>query len=232
GNLNAPRAVATAALLYVLRCLIDAPIPLNEGSLSPFALIVSRDGLFDPRPPAAVAGGNVETSQRLVDALLRALGALAASQGTMNNLTVGTPEGAFYETLGGGSGAGPTFDGASAVQVHMTNTRATDVEELEARFPVRLAQWSVRSGSGGSGTHRGGDGMVKVWVFLAPAEVALMAGRRDRGASGLRGGQSGAPGVDERDLGAGWEPAPARWTAKPGDRFRIATPGGGGFGEP
>ena len=230
GNLNAPRAVAIAALLYVFRCLVDSDLPLSEGALDPISLSLTPGGLFDPRHPAAVAGGNVETSQRLVDALLRALGVQAGSQGTMNNLTVGTPAGAFYETIGGGSGAGPGFGGAHAVQVHMTNTAATDVEELEARFPVRLERWEQRRGSGGSGVWRGGDGCLRQWRFLAPAQVALLAGRRDRGAPGLEGGSAGAPGCDERNIGQGWEPAPATWTAAPGDRLRIATPGGGGFG--
>ncbi len=230
GNLNAPRAVAIAALLYVLRCIVRSDLPLSEGALRPLTLSVTPGGLLDPIHPAAVAGGNVETSQRLVDALLRALGAQAGSQGTMNNLTVGTPAGAFYETIGGGSGAGPGFDGAHAVQVHMTNTAATDVEELEARFPVRLERWERRRGSGGDGRWRGGDGCTRQWRFLAPAQVALLAGRRDRGAPGLAGGGPGAPGLDERDIGDGWQPAPPTWTAAPGDRLRIHTPGGGGFG--
>ena len=230
GNLNAPRSVGKAALLYAFRCLVDDELPLNEGALDPFDLDVNPGGLLDPRWPAAVAGGNVETSQILVDAILRATGALAAGQGTMNNLTVGTAAGAWYETLGGGSGAGPGGSGASGWQVHMTNTRATDVEELEARFPVRLEQWTIRRGSGGAGAFPGGDGVVKVWTFLAPAEVALLAGRRAAGAPGLAGGGAGAPGLDLRDLGAGWEPAPPVWTAKAGDRLRIETPGGGGWG--
>ena len=232
GNLNAPRAVAVAALLYVFRCLVDTELPLSEGALRPLSLSVTPGGLLDPVHPAAVAGGNVETSQRLVDALLHALGAQAGSQGTMNNLTVGTPSGAFYETIGGGSGAGPGFEGAHAVQVHMTNTAATDVEELEAAFPVRLERWERRTGSGGAGQQRGGDGCVRQWQFLAPAQVALLAGRRVHGAPGLAGGEDGAPGRDERDVGNGWEPAPPTWEAKAGDRLRISTPGGGGFGAP
>ena len=232
GNRNAPRAVAVAALLYALRCLVDEPIPLNEGALDPIALDIEPGGLFDPQPPRAVAGGNVETSQRLVDALLRAVGAQAAGQGTMNNLTVGTAAGSWYETIGGGGGAGPGFDGVTGAQVHMTNTRATDVEELESRFPVRLDRVSIRAGSGGAGARRGGDGVVKEWTFLAPAEVALLAGRRDAGAPGLAGGGPGLPGVDERDVGRGWEPAPPQWAARAGDRVRIATPGGGGWGVP
>ncbi|MEC8423197.1 MAG: hydantoinase B/oxoprolinase family protein, partial [Myxococcota bacterium] len=167
GNRNAPTAVARAALLYVFRCLVEDQLPLNEGALRPFDVRPSPGGLFDPVWPAAVAGGNVESSQRLVDALFVALGALAGSQGTMNNLSVGTPRGAFYETIGGGMGAGPDGPGATAVQCHMTNTDATDVEELEARFPVVIDAWRRRPGSGGRGRHRGGDGVVKVWRFLA-----------------------------------------------------------------
>ena len=235
GNRNAPAGVARAALLYVFRCLADegedgGPVVLNEGALEPFELHL--EGLLAPRHPAAVAGGNVETSQRLVDALFSALGALAGSQGTMNNLTVGTPRGAFYETIAGGAGAGPSGPGGSAVQVHMTNTRATDVEELEHRFPVLLERHARRRGSGGRGAHAGGDGVEKVWRFLEPAEVALMAERRAAGAPGLAGGGAGAPGVDERDRGEGWEPAPSRWRAEAGDRLRIRTPGGGGWGVP
>ncbi|MCB9780352.1 MAG: hydantoinase B/oxoprolinase family protein [Alphaproteobacteria bacterium] len=233
GNLNAPRAVAVACLLYVFRCLVDrhgGDLPLNEGALRPFRIEVQPGGLFDPRFPAAVAGGNVETSQRLVDALLSCLGALAGSQGTMNNLSVGTPTGAFYETIGGGLGAGPDHDGAHGLQVHMTNTRGTDVEELELRFPVRLLQHGRRRGSGGGGAFVGGDGVVKEWCFLAPAEVSLLAGRRRVPAPGLGAGREGAPGVDLRDQGEGFEPAPGTWTAAPGDRLRIETPGGGGSG--
>ena len=230
GNLNAPTAVARAAVLYVLRCLVGVPIPLNEGVLERVRVEVNPAGLFDPQPPAAVAGGNVETSQRLVDALFRALGLGAASQGTMNNLTVGTPAGAWYETIGGGAGATPDGPGASAVQVHMTNTRATDVEVLERRFPVRLESVRRRVGSGGVGHHRGGDGLEKTWRFLAPAEVALLTERRRAGAPGLGGGASGLPGRDLRDVGAGFEASPACWVARPGDRLRIETPGGGGWG--
>jgi len=232
GNRNAPPAVSRAAVLYVLRCLMADDLPLNEGALDAIDIVAAPGGRFDPRPPAAVVGGNVETSQRVVCALLRALEACAASQGTMNNLTIGLPSGAWYETIGGGSGAGPGFDGASAVQVHMTNTRATDLEELEHRFEVVVERWARRRGSGGRGRHRGGDGVIKVWRFEAPARVGLLAGRRAAGAPGGAGGQAGAPGRDLRDRGRGWEPAPAQWDARPGDRLRIETPGGGGWGPP
>ena len=203
---------------------------LNEGSMSPVRIETNPGGLFDPSEPAAVAGGNVESSQRLVDALLRAVCVQAASQGTMNNLTIGTRVGAWYETIGGGSGAGFGYNGAHCVQVHMTNTQATDVEELEVRFPVRLDSWTRRIDSGGAGRWVGGDGVEKCWTFLDHAEVSLLAERRAAGAPGADGGRPGFPGLDEIDTGAGWEPMPKRWTAKAGDRLRIQTPGGGGFG--
>lgn len=233
GNLNAPRAVARAAVLYVLRCLVDEPMPLlNEGSLKRVEIEPNPGGLFDPHHPAAVAGGNVETSQRLVDALLRAIGAQAGSQGTMNNLTVGMDAGIWYETIGGGAGAGPGFSGASAVQVHMTNTRASDVEDLESRFPVRLNRCSKRTDSGGDGTWRGGEGIEKMWTFLAPAHVSILAERRAAGAPGADGGRPGVPGVDQINRGAGWESASSSVDLKTGDQLRIRTPGGGGFGPP
>ncbi len=233
GNLNAPRAVARASVLYVFRSLVEVGLPiLNEGALRPIEIQLESGGLFDPQHPAAVAGGNVETSQRLVDALLRAVGAQAGSQGTMNNLTVGTPSGTFYETIAGGAGAGPGFDGPSAQQVHMTNTRATDVEVLESRFPVRMRRFALREGSGGSGEHRGGDGVIKEWEFLAPAQVAILAGRRNAGAPGLEGGMPGAPGAESLYRHGKWNPAPARVAAETGEVLRVCTPGGGGWGRP
>ena len=166
-----------------------------------------------------------------MDALLRAVGAQAASQGTMNNLTVGMEAGIWYETIAGGSGAGPGFSGTDAVQVHMTNTRASDVEEMEVRFPVRLENWRIRPNSGGSGTWSGGDGLEKTWRFLAPATVSILAQRRAAGAPGAVGGRPGLPGVDQVDRGAGWEPASSQFTVTTGDRLRMRTPGGGGFGD-
>ena len=149
----------------------------------------------------------------------------------MNNLTVGTREGVWYETIGGGSGAGPGFHGADAVQVHMTNTRASDVEDLEARFPVRLTRWGRHTDSGGQGQWCGGQGTEKIWEFWGHAEVAILAERRAAGAPGVYGGESGLRGQDEVDFGQGWEPAPARFSASAGTRLRIRTPGGGGFGQ-
>ena len=161
GNFNAPFAVCTAAVLYVFRTLVDADFPLNEGCLRPLTIRVDRGSMLNPVPPAAVVAGNVETSQCIVDALFGALGVLAASQGTMNNLTFGDAGHQYYETIAGGSGAGPGFDGASGVQTHMTNSRLTDPEVLEDRHPVLVREFRYRRGSGGAGRHRGGDGLVR-----------------------------------------------------------------------
>jgi 5-oxoprolinase (ATP-hydrolysing) len=234
GNLNAPRAIVNAAVLYVLRCLVDEPIPLNGGCLEPVVIAVPPGSLLDPPPGAAVVGGNVETSQRVVDVLLGALGLAAASQGTMNNVTFGDDRFGYYETLGGGAGAGPGFAGASGVHVHMTNTRVTDPEVLEERFPVRLLHFGLRHGSGGAGRFRGGDGLVRGYGFLAPVTLSLLAERRTRAPFGLAGGAPGAPGRAwvERARG-GREPIGGHATVEleAGDRFWIETPGGGGYGE-
>ncbi len=227
-NLNAPRAVTVAAVLYFLRALLDSPIPLNQGCLAPVELVVPEASVLSPSPGRAVAGGNVETSQRIVDVLLGAAGRAAASQGTMNNLTFGNAGFGYYETIAGGAGAGPHFAGASAVHTHMTNTRITDPEVLESRFPVRLIEFSVRRGSGGDGLHRGGDGIVRELEALEPIDVAILSPRRTKAPFGLAGGDSGAPG---RNLIDGLD-VPACATAKlaPGERIRLETPGGGGFG--
>jgi 5-oxoprolinase (ATP-hydrolysing) len=228
GNLNAPRAVAVAAVLYVMRALVGAPIPLNAGCLRPVELVLPPGTVLSPSPGRAVCGGNVETSQRIVDVLLGALGLAAASQGTMNNLTFGGPGLAYYETICGGAGATPRAAGADAVHTHMTNTRITDPEILEARFPVRLRRFAIRRGSGGDGAHRGGDGVIRELELLAPLEVAIVSQRRSRAPFGLGGGGPGAPGrnlLDGRELGAA-----ARVDAPRGAVLRIETPGGGGFG--
>jgi len=235
GNLNAPRAVVRAALLYVLRCLVRAPLPLNEGCFEPVALSVPAGSLLDPPLGAAVVGGNVETSQRLVDVLLGALGLAAASQGTMNNVAFGNEAFAYYETLGGGAGAGPGFAGASCVQVHMTNTRITDPELLETRFPVRLLAFARRRGSGGAGRWRGGDGLVRGYRMLAPVTATVLAERRARAPFGLEGGAPGAPGRDfVRRAGGRLEGVRGRapLALEPGDELWIETPGGGGYGPP
>jgi 5-oxoprolinase (ATP-hydrolysing) len=235
GNLNAPPAVVRAAVLYVLRALVAERIPLNGGCLAPVEIRVPPGSLLDPPPGSAVAGGNVETSQRIVDVLLGALGLAAASQGTMNNLTFGTDRFGYYETLGGGAGAGPGFDGASGVHVHMTNTRITDAEVLEERYPVRLETFALRRGSGGAGRWRGGDGIVRRFRFLAPARVSLLGERRTRAPFGLAGGASGACGrnaVERADGRVEELPGRAELDVAPGDCVVVETPGGGGFGAP
>jgi 5-oxoprolinase (ATP-hydrolysing) len=228
GNLNAPRAVTMAAVIYVVRALVGTPIPLNAGCLAAVDVIIPPGSILDPPPGAAVVAGNVETSQRIVDVLLGALGLAAASQGTMNNLTLGGADWAYYETIGGGAGATARADGASAVHTHMTNTRITDPEVLEARFPVRVLRFAIRRGSGGAGRHRGGDGVIRTLHLLAPAEIALVTERRICAPFGLDGGEPGAPGnnrLDEAPLAGA-----AHVHASPGATLTIETPGGGGFG--
>jgi 5-oxoprolinase (ATP-hydrolysing) len=240
GNLNATPAVVRSAVLYVLRLLVGEPLPLNEGLARPVELAVPP-GLLDPPFPddpsrcPAVVGGNVETSQRIVDTLLKALGLAACSQGTMNNVLFGDGRFAYYETVCGGCGAGPGFAGASAVHSHMTNTRATDPELLELRYPVRLERFAVRRGSGGVGRWRGGDGVVREVVFLAPLSLSLLTQHRREGPYGAAGGGPGLPGR-QRLLRAGGEEeelaaVDAREVAA-GDRLVLETPGGGGWGAP
>lgn len=232
GNLNAPRAVTVAALIYVLRSLVRAPIPLNSGCLAPVTLSIPEGSLLDPSPERAVAGGNVETSQRVVDVLLGALGRAAASQGTMNNVTFGDDTFGYYETVAGGAGAGPGFHGASGVHTHMTNSRITDPEVLEDRFPVRLHRFCLRPSSGGAGRWRGGDGVIREIEALAPLRFSILSERRVKAPFGLAGGGDGARGVNthiasdgERALGGC-----AVVDLAPGERFRVETPGGGGYG--
>ena len=240
-NLNANVAIVKAAVIYTFRCLIDEDIPLNEGVLAPLTLRVPRSLLDppahdDPALCPAVVGGNVETSQRVTDVLLGALRLAAASQGTMNNLTFGDATFGYYETICGGAGAGPGFAGADAVHTHMTNTRLTDPEVLEARFPVRVVRFEIRRGSGGAGRWRGGDGCRRVLEFLAPLEVSILSQRRTTRPFGLAGGEDGAPGrnvlyrageSEGVDIGG-----VATFQARPGDRLVIETPGGGGWGAP
>ena len=233
GNFNAPLAVCTAAVLYVFRALVDADFPLNEGCLRPLEIRVPRGSMLNPVAPAAVVAGNVETSQCIVDALLGALGALAASQGTMNNLTFGDAGQQYYETIAGGAGAGPGFDGASGVQTHMTNSRLTDVEVLETRHPVLLREFRYRRGSGGQGRHRGGDGLVRRIAFRAPMTVGVLSNHRRVAPFGLAGGSPGAAGVNTLVRAGGATvvlPACAAERVAAGDEIVIETPGGGGFG--
>jgi 5-oxoprolinase (ATP-hydrolysing) len=235
GNLNAPPAVVQAAVIYVLRALVAERIPLNGGCLAPVRIAVPPGSLLDPPPGSAVVGGNVETSQRVVDVLLGALGLAAASQGTMNNVAFGNDRFGYYETLGGGAGAGPGFDGASGVHVHMTNTRITDAEILETRFPVRLLTFAIRRGSGGAGRWRGGDGLVRGYRFLEPVTVTLLGERRATAPFGLEGGAPGSPGrnrVVRVDGGVEKVPGHATLRLARGDELWIETPGGGGYGTP
>lgn len=232
-NFNAPLAVCKAAVLYVFRTLVDDDIPLNAGCLKPLDVIVPEGCLLNPRYPAAVVAGNVETSQAVTDALYGALGVMAASQGTMNNFTFGNERYQYYETICGGSGAGATFDGTDAVHTHMTNSRLTDPEVLEWRFPVLLEAFSIRSNSGGAGQHQGGNGVVRRIQFRESMTAAILSGHRSIPPFGLKGGKPGATGRNwvERVSGHLEElGSKAEVTMHPGDCFTIETPGGGGFG--
>ncbi len=243
GPLNAVRAITESATWYVARCVAGADIPANSGAFAPVRVVVPKGSLLDAEPPHAVAGGNVETSQRIVDVVFGALAKAlpdkisAASLGTMNNLTIGgydTDRGmafAYYETVGGGAGASPNGDGLSGVHVHMTNTLNTPVEALEYTYPVRVRRYALRRGSGGSGRHRGGDGLVREIEFLCPATVTLLTERRRTSPYGLYGGGPGARGRNvlireeqERDL-----PGKAEIRVRPGDVLSLRTPGGGGW---
>ena len=232
-NFNAPLSIARAATLYVFRTLVDDAIPLNEGCLKPIELIVPEGSMLNPRYPAAVVAGNVETSQAVVDALYGALGVLASSQGTMNNFTFGDETRQYYETIAGGSGAGPDFDGTAAVQTHMTNSRLTDPEVLETRFPVLLEEFSIRRGSGGEGRHDGGDGAVRRVRFLEPMTASILSNHRRVPPFGVDGGTPGSVGVNRVERTDGSVEAlgaTAEVAMSPGDVFVIETPGGGGFG--
>jgi 5-oxoprolinase (ATP-hydrolysing) len=232
-NFNAPYSIVRAASLYVLRTLIDDPIPMNDGCLRPVELVVPEGSMLSPRYPAAVVAGNVETSQVVTDALFAATGKLAPSQGTMNNFTFGNARHQYYETIAGGSGAGPDHDGTSAVQTHMTNSRLTDPEILETRHPVRLERFEIRRGSGGTGKHRGGDGVIRDLRFLEPMRANILANRRRVPPRGINGGGDAAPGrnwVERVDGSIEELTATASAEMQPGDRFVIETPGGGGYG--
>ncbi len=244
GPLNANRAVTTSAVFYVIACLAGHEVPANSGMMEPVSIRTEPGSLVDCKFPAAVAGGNVETSQRIVDVLLKALAPAlpglvpAASCGTMTNIAIGgwdtTRERFFsyYETVGGGAGAGPAGAGASALQSHMTNTRNTPVEALEAYYPIRVRRYGVRRRSGGGGKHRGGDGIERELELLVPAELTLLADRRRLGPYGLRGGQPGKPGRDAVKKKGRVKPVPSKVNLElePGDRLVVRTPGGGGWG--
>ncbi len=232
-NFNGPSAIVDAAALYVFRTLIDDDIPLNAGCLEPLNILTRPGSMLDPRPPAAVVAGNVETSQHLVDALYGALGMMANSSGTMSNFTFGDATRQYYETICGGSGATADAPGTSAVQTHMTNSRLTDPEILERRFPVRVEAFGIRRGSGGAGAQAGGDGAIRRVRFLAPMEAALLSSRREHPPQGLAGGGPALPGRQRliATSGAVTElPGCFSVTVAAGDMIEIETPGGGGFG--
>lgn len=239
GNRNAPLAITKAVVLYVFRCLVGEAIPLNAGCFEPLELVVPAGCLLNPRPPAAVVAGNVETSQALANALFLALGVQAAAQGTMNNLSFGNAERQYYETICGGTGAGrrpggEPFAGAAAVQSHMTNSRLTDPEVLEERFPVRLERFAIRRGSGGAGRWPGGDGVIRELRFLEPMTVALLTSSRREPPAGLAGGRPGACGRNRLQLPDGSDqelPGSTELAVPAGARLCIETPGGGGYGE-
>jgi N-methylhydantoinase B len=245
GNVNAVEAIAVSAVYYVFRCLLSEDVPATSGLMTPIRVIAPAGTIVNARPPAAVAGGNVETSQRMVDTLLRALAKAApqripaASQGTMNNLTLGGKDPrhlgapfAYYETIAGGMGARPTKDGASAIHTHMTNSWNTPVEVFEQVYPVRLRKYAIRRNSGGRGRHQGGDGIVREIELLADAQVGLLCDRRRRGPYGLAGGEEGKPGKNAILQSGKIEELPGKCAlfAEAGSLLRIETPGGGGWG--
>ncbi len=233
GNYNAPKAISHAAVLYVFRTLVDDQIPLNEGCMKPIRVVVPDGSMLNPTYPAAVIAGNTEVSQCVTDALYGALGVLASSQGTMNNFLYGNDRVQNYETICGGTGAGPDHDGCSAVHSHMTNTRMTDPEILEWRFPVRVDEFSIRKGSGGSGRYQGGNGAVRKLTFLEPMTATFLTLHRETDPYGLDGGSAGARGQN-RVIRAGGQTEPLKGNDEtdlsPGDAVVIETPGGGGYG--
>ena len=232
-NFNAPAAVCRAAVLYVFRTLVDDDIPMNEGCLKPVTIILPDDCMLQAQYPAAVIAGNVETSQIVTDTLYGALGVMAAAQGTMNNFIYGNDVYQYYETLCGGSGAGPDFDGCDAVHTHMTNSRLTDPEVLEWRYPVLLESFEIRDGSGGTGRYRGGRGVRRRTRFLESMEAVILANHRIVPPYGMAGGGEGAVGrnwVERKDGSTEVLTATDLRQMEPGDVFVIETPGGGGFG--
>lgn len=238
GNLNAPRSITSSAIIYVLRSLISEDIPLNQGCLKPIEIRIPDGSLLAPGKEAATVGGNVETSQRITDVILKAFKAMGASQGTCNNLTFGKTGFGYYETIAGGAGAGPTWEGQSGVQIHMTNTRSTDPEVLEKRYPCILHEFSIRRGSGGKGIYNGGDGVVRDIEFRVPLQVSILSERRVIAPYGMEGGASGARGENlwlrSNEDGTGHRVVSfggknTAWFAA-GDHIIIKTPGGGGYG--
>ena len=232
-NFNAPAAICRAAVLYVFRMLVGQDIPLNDGCLKPIEIIVPEGSMLNPRQPAAVVAGNVETSQVVTDTILGALGVMGACQGTMNNFTFGDKDHQYYETICGGAGAGPTWDGVSAIHTHMTNTRLTDPEILELRYPVILESFGIRPGSGGAGRNRGGDGIIRRIRFERKMTAAILSNRREIAPYGMSGGEPGQCGenrVERSDGRVEYLKGADQAEMQPGDTFIIETPGGGGYG--
>lgn len=235
GNWNAPEAVTAAAVIYCLRCLVNVDIPLNQGCLAPVKIYIPPGSFLSPSDKAAVVGGNVLTSQRITDVILTAFQACACSQGCMNNLTFGDDTFGYYETIGGGSGAGPSWEGTSGVQCHMTNTRMTDPEIFEQRYPVLLHRFGLRENSGGAGLNRGGDGLVREIEFRCPVVVSILSERRVHAPRGLRGGKDGARGSNfliTKDKHKVYLGGKNTITVQAGEILQIFTPGGGGWGSP
>lgn len=239
GNINAPEPVTRSAVYYVIRCLLSKDVPINEGCYQPLSIEIPRGTVLDPEPPAAVSAGNVETSQRVVELLLRALYPVfpekipAESQGTMNNLTIGNDDFTYYETIGGGAGASFKGSGESGVHVHMTNTKNTPIEALENDYPLRVSSYKLRKGSGGRGKHEGGEGIIREIELLEDAETSIQSERREEGPKGVNGGGRGEPGknlrMSKQDKS---EELNSKITVqmKKGEKIRIETPGGGGWG--
>eukprot|EP00794_Sanderia_malayensis_P019028 gene19028-20941_t len=235
GNINAPRAVALSALIYCLRCMVGHDVPLNQGCLAPVKVIIPKGSLIDPSETAAVVGGNVLTSQRVVDVIFKAMNACAASQGCMNNMTFGDKDSGYYETVAGGAGAGPTWHGRSGVHTHMTNTRITDPEILERRYPVVLRQFSLNKGTGGKGVYDGGDGVIREILFRKTLDLCILSERRAFRPYGIEGGLPGKRGhnylikADGRFINLTGKTSVV---VNAGDVFRLESPGGGGYGKP
>ncbi|MBS3782402.1 MAG: hydantoinase B/oxoprolinase family protein [Candidatus Thermoplasmatota archaeon] len=240
GNINAPEPVTYSAVYYVLRCLLPADVPVNNGCYRPLGVKIPEGTILNPEPPAAVSAGNVETSQRVVELILRALFEIlpdrvpAEGQGTMNNLIIGSEDFTYYETIGGGAGATSTGKGESGVHVHMTNTKNTPIESIENEYPLRVTAYKLRKGSGGEGKNPGGDGIIREIKLLEDAEVSIQSERRKRQPKGVKGGKDGAAGLNLKIYGDNIEEINSKITLslREGRSIRIETPGGGGWGKP